>query len=328
MDLRSLFSSLEPVGASAAAAIDFTAREIPGFAGHRLAIDSGGAPALLLVCIDNTDLPAIALEHLTVQHGVLCRMRTLNRVEEGKFSIISCRSTDPAMHEYFLFISETIVEALGLAPSRSRIASIVNRLAELFQAMSGPPRKTVQGLWAELLVIARSPAPLDMLRCWHTEPEDRYDFSKNSERLEIKSAVSGFRQHTFSLEQLRPSAHLQVVVASLFSDKNPTGVSVYNLVDEIRSRISNSPKDLLHLERVVALTLGDKWREIDVCFDRKVGEDSLLFFRAEDVPSVSIPLPAGISDVRFRVDLSGCDPVDSIGIQHSLLELAQGKGSS
>lgn len=45
-------------------------------------------------------------------------------------------------------------------------------------------------------------------------------------------------------------------------------------------------------------------------FDRQLAEKSLRIFSADLIPSVDRRVPSEVSDVRFRVDLSGADPVD------------------
>ena len=63
---------------------------------------------------------------------------------------------------------------------------------------------------------------------------------------------------------------------------------------------------MLRLDLVVAQTLGDSWRQAqEERFDREAAENSLGFFEAKAIPSVDPNLPGGVSEVRFRVDLTG-----------------------
>ena len=332
MELRNLFSQLGDPNSktrSCGADIDFVAQPIPGVPRHRLAIDATGAPALLLRSADEGDLAPIALEHVTVQHGVHCRVRTPEALEEETFSVISCRSAEKALHEYFLCVCESLLDALGPMPSRTQIASMISSLAELFHAMSEPPRKLVQGLWAELFMIAHAADPLQLLQCWHAHPEDRYDFSSGAERLEIKSAITGIRQHRFSLDQIRPAASIRVIVASMFIERNARGVSLRGLADQIRGKIRSNSKETFHLERMIALILGKNWRDMDIAFDLVVAGDSLRFYRAEDIPSVDPKVPAGVCDVHFRVDLSACVPLERSGMaEYALLRYARSAAAS
>ena len=91
----------------------------------------------------------------------------------------------------------------------------MDRLIELFRAMTTPSRKSVQGLWAELFLIAQSRQPTILVDAWHMLPEDRYDFAMDDQRIEVKSFSGSLRQHHFSLEQLQPPEGVKTLIASM-----------------------------------------------------------------------------------------------------------------
>src|SRR4029078_3598315 len=95
------------------------------------------------------------------------------------------------------------------------IATIV----ELFRSLQAPPRKSVQGLWSELFLIAEARHPTLLLRAWHATPGDRYDFNLGTARLEVKSVAGAVRHHHFSLAQLSPTGGTTALVASLFIER-------------------------------------------------------------------------------------------------------------
>ena len=77
-------------------------------------------------------------------------------------------------------------------------------------------------------------------------------------------------------------------------------------LDRIRARLGSSPNHLLQLDRVVGLILGDCWRSaLDEKFDHGLAEESVAFFEPSIVPSVNPDLPLGVSEVRFKSDLTG-----------------------
>lgn len=175
--------------------------------------------------------------------------------------------------------------------------------------MSQPARKTVQGLWAELFIIARSGMPAALIRSWHMMPDGCYDFSFGNQRIEVKSASGRIRLHHFTLEQLHPPAGTTLLVASVFVERAGGGVSMISLVEEIRKQVNDDPELLLQLETTVAATLGENWRAaVDDRFDRQLAEDSLQFYESNAIPSVSPNMPVGVSDVRFKSDLTDVAP--------------------
>jgi hypothetical protein len=314
IDLGAVFDQLERPPANSGV-LAFSACRIPRFEQHRLAKDAEGVPSILLSVSDGQGIarPApVVLENLSVQYDVLCRISEPNNVtEDGQFTIVSCTGTDPALHSYFLRIVGAVVLSLGALPSRAEIARSITKLVELFQAMAAPPRKSVQSLWAELMVIARAAAARELVKAWHLAPDDRYDFSAGNHRIEVKSAQGRVRHHHFSLEQLQPPSGTTVLIASMFIERAGAGVSLTELIDEVRNKVAGSPDLLLHVDRVVGVALGDSWRvALEERFDRQLAEASLRFYEPSAIPSVNPDLPHGVSEVRFKADLSASATAD------------------
>jgi hypothetical protein len=169
-----------------------------------------------------------------------------------------------------------------------------------------PPRKTVQGLWAELFLICQSRDPATLIRCWHGVPEDRFDFADGEQRIEVKAASGRVRIHTFALDQVRPP--MGCIAISILVERSGGGQTASDLLDEVRSRVDR-PDLLIRLDSVVAQTVGTEWRQANpIAFDRQLAEDSLRFFDVHDIPSVASDVPPQVSDVHFRVDLTQQSP--------------------
>ena len=120
--------------------------------------DAKGAPALLLKLDSsqvNSSPPPIHLQHLFVAHSLECEIHRQSIVESGLFTVISCIDADQPMETYFLRVLQSFLPVIGNNPSPENINTAVDKLVELFQALRNPPKKTVQGLCAELLVIAK-----------------------------------------------------------------------------------------------------------------------------------------------------------------------------
>lgn len=315
LNLVKLFDSLPPPAATVGGDARFSAMPIPGYQRHRLGRDAQGAPSLLIAVTDKaraTWPPPTVLKHLTVQHDVTCRVsRTDRPMDEDQFTVVRCVGDDPGLHGYFLRVAEALVVSLGPRPSARDVTRAIGQLVELFRAMAEAPRKSVQGLWAELLLMTQAPNPTVLVSAWHAMPEDRYDFSLGSQRIEVKSTSSRIRAHQFSLEQLCPPARTSVLIASLFVERTGAGTAVADLLREVRTRVGSSPDLLLQLDRIVSLTLGADWRQAaEVRFDRELAESSLAFFAADDIPKISPTLPPGVSGVHFTSNLTDVPSAD------------------
>lgn len=315
IDLITLFDSLQPPSVSGVEEARFSAYPIPNYEQHRLGKNAKGEPAIL-ISVTETSYPKgsspVVLEHLTVQHNVDCLISHAHgTLEKGKFTVLRCAGADRVLQVYFLRVASALIVSLGSTPSQSDVTKAIERLVELFRAMSQPPRKSVQGLWAELFLIVYVRNSRVMVKAWHAMPEDRYDFSEGEQRIEVKSTASRVRQHHFSLEQLNPPSGTSVLVASLFVERSGAGVSAMDLADEARLRLSGDIDLLLHLDRVISLTLGNSWRyALEDRFDRSLAEQSLAFFETKVIPSVCPDLPIGVSDVHFKSDLTGKPTID------------------
>jgi len=308
--LRELFDSLSPPAGPPASAAHFSAHPVPGYEAHRIAKDGEGNPCLLLHVVGGTTYavpPPIVLSHLAVQHDVLCRIsRPPQAPEESSFTLLRCLGGNTALVALFLDVMELVVRTVGRAPSVDQVRHTVEELAELFQSLDRPTRKSVQGVWAELFLMAEAGGPGRLAAAWHRVPGEAFDFSEGPERIEVKAATGGARQHHFSLMQVHPPRGVRVFVASLFVEALAGGTPVKSLLGALRGRLAARPELALRVESVTAQTLGRSWESaIEEPFDWERAHESLRFFESHRIPSVARELPSEVSDVRFRSDLSG-----------------------
>ena len=315
MDIVKLFKGLTPPQSIGDERVRFSTTVIPGAERCRLAVDKEGMPYMLISPSDTAQLysPPLVLRHIQVQHGVLCR--TIGQdgsLDETNYTIIQCVDRDESMQEYFLRVMGSVAYYLGQNPTPETVGDVVNRLADLFHALTLPSRRSLQGLWAELFLIAQAKDAETMVRCWRSITEEHFDFTDGNLRIDVKSAAGRIRSHHFSLTQLCPPCDSKVLIASLFVEPAGGGVSLDDLCLEIRVKLVNTPDLLLRVDQVVASTLGRDWRYGQKeKFDRQLARDTLAFYDAQCIPMVNTNLPSGVSDVRFKSDLSEVSVVDT-----------------
>jgi hypothetical protein len=310
-DLCELFASLV-MPLERPAGISFCAVAIPGVGEHRLGKDSGGSPCLLLrQSAPASSTPPIRLQNLLVSYGVPCVIgNPAGQQEEGVFTIIRCSNADPSLFPHFLRILSPIIAMLGATPTTAAVRRAIAGLVDLFQALTAPAKKSVQGLFAELLIIRRATDPVSVAAAWHGAPCERIDFLRGRERIEVKSSSSRQRVHHFSLAQLTPPRGARLVVASLFVEPVGGGLSLRGLFDEIRTLLASDSALLARLDTVFYTTLGASWSEaMEERFDLELATDSLRFFDAGDIPKVDGPIPTAVGDLRFTSNLSDVTPL-------------------
>jgi len=305
-DLCELFESLvlpleRPAGKS------LSAVALPDTGGHRLAKDSSGSPCLLLRQPSSTALPPpIRLQNLLVSYGVPCVITHPDgQQEEGNFTIIKCSDADPLLFPHFLRILSPFITTLGATPTAAAVRRVISGLVDLFQALTTPAKKSVQGLWAELLVIRDATDPFALVAAWHGLPVERIDFLSARDRIEVKSSSNRRRMHHFSLVQLTPPANTRLIIASLFVESVGGGLSLRGLSDDIRAILASAPVLLTQFDAVFYATVGANWSDaMEECFDAELASGSLQFFDSAHVSKIDGSIPSTVSDVRFVSDMS------------------------
>ena len=290
----------------------FSVVQIPNYNSYLLGRDPSGAPALLIRQAQSAkNLMSVDLEHLRVAHGVRCQIDFPGGHHEvEQVTLIRC-TADPDLEPIFLRLMGGLIAEFG-DPSPDALARLVAQLVDLFRALSQPPRKSIQGLWGELLMIVMSNDPIELVSAWHVEPTDMYDFNGGQFRIEVKTSASRRRTHHFRLEQLQAPTGSEALICSLITERVGGGATVADLVTEIEALIADRPDLVVRAETVIAETLGSEWRSsAHVTFDREVASESLRFIPVADIPSIPVEaLPAGVSNVHFEVSL-GAVPATS-----------------
>lgn len=313
IDLSKLFNALPPPTSLEGQGVVLSAVQIPDFGPTRLAKDISGYPVILLGAEQSGyQLAPIILENLTVHHSQICRIvQADTSVQTGTYTTISCTAKEPALRSYFLHVVAMLLESKQHSPTAFDVAEAVRVLVELFAALARPSTETVQGLWAELFLIARAPKPIIVAEAWHRVPEAKHDFTYGSQAIEVKSTSTGTRQHYFSLEQLQAVNECdEIIIASMFVRRSEAGASLKRLIDELEKRLVGRPDLRLHINNMVVKTLGSTWANVlNEGFDDKLARTSLQFFTASSIPSVNPALPTGVTNVRFVSDLTNIVPV-------------------
>lgn len=305
----SLFESLPIPQPSSTSSCSFTALSLPD-CDHKLGKDEGGCPCLLVATGTATKSQPrvpLVLENLAVLFDLSCQVSSpISPTQFGTFTVLKCVAADLVVRSYFLSLLPGISTAIGCSGDRAKVAAVVEDLVELFRALGATPKKEIQGLWAELLLIREAEDPVVLAQAWHTEPGDRYDFNKGQERLDVKSTSQTPRRHHFLLEQLCPPNGTRLIIASIVVQRSGAGLSVFDLLDAIRQEVSLQPQLHLRLASQVHQTLGDSWQNArNVRFDYEAARQSIQYYDSTQIPKVCLPLPEGVSQVSFVADMNG-----------------------
>lgn len=278
---------------------------------HKLGVTKEGFPMFFVRTNSSaSSVQNIIREILSVEYNVPCRLiQDDGSEQEGIFSIITLRSLDTPLQSYFVEIFTMMLHKLQQVPSNRELSVEVENLIAIFDALTSEPKKMIQGLWAELLVIEQSTRPETLINSWHSSPSAKYDFTMGKDKIEVKSTSSEERIHKFALDQLNPSPNSNLLIAStVVRESAPAadGLSVKGLYDKIRNKVS-AVDCQLRLFIIIAETIGKDIDKLEsIYYDYTTAVDFLEFYDYHDIPSIpKDKVPPLVSEVHFLSNLNG-----------------------
>lgn len=271
-----------------------------------------GEPALILATFGRDNLPPLRLAGLRVDYDVDCTV-----VEDGTrrsitASIISSPVVESTEWDLFSTLCVSLLDVVRLRASSKDVAGAIDRWSRIFWRLSQVVKTDLVGLAGELVCIAVSAHKDAWLQAWHPRPDDRFDFTFHRVRssVEVKSTTSDRRVHEISLRQITDNNRFSKFFASVRITEGD--VSLYDIVREIAGDV-HSDSAIVSLWDILASCCGtaiDEALSFGIDFDR--ARDSVLYYLGENIPrpSVSVPLPIGVSNVRYTVDMDNCESVN------------------
>jgi hypothetical protein len=284
----------------------FSAASLPFTQRHKIGISPEGYPIFFIECSNTGHSLDINLEFISVLFNRTCRLSADNATQsDNVYTIISLKTENIDFQQYFLEVVCIVLEQLPDNPTHKQLKSEIQKLIELFSRFTRPPRKTIQGLWAELFIIEQAKYPEYLIQSWHASPEDKFDFNDGRDKIEVKSTSQVRRVHSFSLEQLNPNRNSNLLIASVFVIQTGRGKNIFDLKESICKRVQNLQLQF-RLNEILSQTLGSDFDKVfDVYFDYQQALDTLAFFDFKDIPTInSGNIPNEVSNVRLDCDLS------------------------
>ena len=311
--LAEILESIDAPAQSPEAGSQYHVKLVPNFESHYFGRTTAGAPCLLLSANGGFVRAPIRLAAIEVGFAIPCRIALAGGAEHTEnLTAIICTASDRILQEYFTHVCETILCIVGASPSLQDVIEAVRRLVDLFQRLSSPARQSVIGLLGELYVIYSARSPTAAVEAWRSTTDDRFDFSVSDVRMEIKASSVRQRAHIFSLEQCAPPPNTSGVLISLFVEASGGGLSLLDLIERIKEKLRGDADLLLKLQETVAEGLGEGASSaLSMRFDESLAKSSLRVYALESIPAVRKQLPSGVSQVRFRRDLSHTPVADT-----------------
>ncbi|MBU1974345.1 MAG: hypothetical protein KKH52_03040, partial [Nanoarchaeota archaeon] len=116
--------------------IEFSAVSIEKNQKHKIGKDVNGCPTLLIAIGESKSqslLPNVNLRNIKVFHDLECKIKLDNKLEEGKFTIVTFSGTDVGLYDSFLRFCEVLLESIKDRLDRDSVAKVLDRCVKLFK---------------------------------------------------------------------------------------------------------------------------------------------------------------------------------------------------
>lgn len=281
-----------------------------------IARDKSSHVALAVVTSPSTpSVSALRLDLLSAEFGVDCTLAMPNTEELLRVSVIRCHSDDPAIVDLFITFCTAVIEALSKGSTDLDVSREVNQWISLFHRLVAPARTDVIGLIGELTAIDVAVDTTAWVRAWHSDPSDNIDFGFPSPRVEVevKATSRQERIHEVSWTQVHGGPPEGRFFASVRVELRESGISLGKFARTIADKLAD--QDVVrHFWKVLGETCGSSFQSfMDQRFIAEVSQKSILFFPSEGIPrpDLTLPLPSGVSGIRFRSDFALGTPLST-----------------
>lgn len=262
-------------------------------------------------------IPAVRLATLSAEYGVRCQLDIGGVTNGVRVSLVRCRTDDAEVKNLFVTFAAALVNELPQVPTEQLVADAVERWVSLFWRLQSVPRTDVIGLIGELIVLDSGGNTPAWAAAWHNSPVDAIDFGFTDPRLEIevKATTGRERVHTVAVHQSN-ALNAERYFASMMVELRDTGKTVGDLAQGIADRLDDE-QGRRRFWTTIADACGHQLGDyLATRFIRETSTSTLAFYPAEGIPApvVELPLPIGVSDLRFRSDFSSAKPANSAPI--------------
>ena len=316
VDLYSIFCGIETAESNEKY---FPAEEITPSLPHRLGCSQERFPIFFVECYDEMPTTNINLKQFSVNFNQLCNLNEGDSTICKKYTIILLKSLEGDIQKYFLDLVYIVLKKLAAKPTVSALKHELAKVISLFTAPPSFSKEIVQGLWAELFVIACGKDPLYLINSWHVTPEDKYDFNDGIDKIEVKATRNQDRIHSFAIEQLNPNKDSKLLIASIIVAPSGQGGNIFDLLDAISEKVADNDA-ILKLKEVAYQTIGPHLEESKkIRFDVSMAANTYKLFNHYDIPAISLSVvPHEVSNIHFSSCLKDISSVDITSLQSKL----------
>ena len=161
-----------------------------------------------------------------------------NGISLNDVAVLTCR-IDRTSEQNMNAVAATFLGIIDLQLRFGNCGQAIWQMKSLFDSGFTIPKDDhlVTGLIGEIILMLHHPNAQTIFNSWHSHIDDKYDFSNSLVRLDVKSTISGMRNHHFSSSQLPGISPGKTYVASILISKVQTGTSFSSLIELFLQKI-------------------------------------------------------------------------------------------
>ncbi len=167
--------------------------------------------------------------------------------------------------------------------------------------------KGLVGLIGELLVILTAEDKSSMVKTWHSDPSNKFDFSWEKMRVEVKSTMGTSREHNFSSFQIPGPEGTVVRVASVLIEVAEVGSNLGDLINEVTRDLEPELASKVLRQCLASLSVFP-YSITRPVFDLQTSMKSIRYFDSSAIPApVSVP---GVLEMKWKATLEQIKAID------------------
>lgn len=228
-----------------------------------------------------------------------------------KYICLRLVSKNLTLIETFASMCTFLSSHFGNNPDYKDVAKHLISFRNLFINFSKKPTKSEIGLFGELLIINESKNPGHLIKCWHITGKEIFDFTLDSNHLEVKTTTLNERIHKVKHSQHKRLREMRNgFISSIVVMESDNGKTISQIAKEIRSKLNQDTIELFNEK--LAKCVGSSFENYNSNFNYSYSKDSIRFYRANNLQSINDNnIPENISDIKYSLNLETYDELSS-----------------
>lgn len=263
-----------------------------------IGFDSEGFLCVVVTAINSGHKPIIQQTRLlSVECNRLIQFVLSGEKKNALVHIVKCLSQKEKEKTLFLELLESII---NYEVSDEEILDAFRTLSDFFKDRIEPSDNELIGLYAELDAMISFPS-IQLEKYWQSQDRMKFDFSiTDALKIEVKATTKPFRTHHFRHEQLVTDLY-DIVILSYMLRYDDEGVSLLDLINQVKPRLMHNPKKLLRIDRILKNVSEDRLKSLR--FNPDYTREKRHFFYANDIPKFPESTPDGVANAEYDCSL-------------------------